>query len=103
MREDDLFTVRIQLSMTHDMTDFDISCVVVGVLRTSRYRRAREVHTLRQVRQYRPNRCTTLQSVQGPIPYFLDCRLAILELFPGPLLLRWLPAAALVRSPLLCF
>ena len=43
MREDGLFTVRIELRMTHDMTDFDVSCVVVGVLRTSRYRRARDV------------------------------------------------------------
>ena len=32
MREDDLFTVRVMLHMTHDVTDLHVSCVVVGVL-----------------------------------------------------------------------
>ena len=61
MREDDLFTVRVMLHMTHDVTDLHVSCVVVGVLWTLRNIRAREVPTLRRSRRHRPNRCTTLE------------------------------------------
>ena len=56
MREDDLFTVRVELRMTHGMTDLHVS----GVLWTLRHIRARKVHALRYVRRHRRNRCVAL-------------------------------------------